>query len=118
LALLGWLPAGLAGLPWWLTLVATLALPVAYEPAVVAFTGGTIGKRLLRIEPISTADCRPLGRHDALLRAALVSLQLIAPWMWMRNIAWIIWDPGRQCFHDRWARSIVVTGFSRSDQKV
>jgi hypothetical protein len=35
----------------------------------------------------------------------------------VHNLAWVLWDPARQCWHDRIAGSIVVTGRVRTPQK-
>jgi hypothetical protein len=77
-ATIGWLVGALIGLaPLWGALLAVL-FASAYEPAL-ALLGGTIGKRLLRIEPISTWDCKSLCRSDALRRALVADLQLFPP---------------------------------------
>jgi hypothetical protein len=102
----GWPSAGIA-----------VTLAAAYEP-VAAALGGTWGKRLLRIEPISTNDGRALGRRDAVVRAALADLQLLVPLVGCYNLAWLLGDPARQCLHDRVTASVVVTGRSRPGQKV
>jgi len=115
LGALGLLLATLIGMSALWVLVVTIVFAAAYEPAL-ALTGGTLGKRLLRIEAISTWDCRPLSRSDSLRRALAADLQLI-PVVAAHNMAWLLWDPARQCLHDRIARSIVVTGRSRTPQK-
>lgn len=99
----------------WCVLVGLL-IALAYEP-VTAWFGGTIGKRLSRMEAISVWDCRPLGRRDALQRAFFVDLQLLVPPVAIRNTAWVLWDPARQALHDRQAASIVVTGRANKPYK-
>jgi hypothetical protein len=76
-----------------------------------------LGKRLTRIEPISAWDSRALGRADALRRALVADAQLLFPPLAIRNLAWVLWDPARQCLHDRVARSIVITGRTQRGQK-
>jgi hypothetical protein len=97
------------GLPGWWTLGAGALLAAAYEPVAV-LRGGTLGKRLLRIEPVSVWDGRPLGRGDALRRAGLVDAQLFVPPLAVRSLAWLLWDPARQCLHDRHAHCVVTDG--------
>jgi len=76
------------------------------------------GKRLLRIEPVSVWDSRALSRADGLRRALVVDAQILFPPLAVRNLAWLLWDPARQCLHDRAAASIVVAGRSRHIQRL
>ncbi len=98
---------------------AAVAVPLAmlYEP-LAALTGGTPGKRLLRIEPVSVWDGRSLGRADTLRRALTVSAQILLPPLALHNLAWLMWDPARQCLHDRNAGSMVIVGRSRQNRVV
>jgi hypothetical protein len=116
LAGVGWLATAAAGLPVLATAAVALVLGLAYEP-VTAMTGGTPGKRLLRIEPISIWGSRPLGRADTLRRALLADLQILFPPLAVRNVARVLWDPARQCLHDRLTACIVISGRSRPGRK-
>jgi len=116
LAAAGWLVATAAGSPLLASAAVVLVLVLAYEP-VTAMTGGTPGKRLLRIEPISIWGGRPLGRADTLRRAMFADLQILFPPLAVRNLAWILWDPARQCLHDRLAACIVIGGRTRPGRK-
>ena len=115
LAAVGWLAGALVGLPPLWEVIVAILFAAAYEPVLV-LGGGTVGKRLLRIEPISTWDCKPLCRSDAIHRALVADLQLVPP-IAVYNLAWLLWDPARQCLHDLVAGSIVVAGRSRTLQK-
>jgi RDD family len=117
-AAVGCLAAHLAGMPL-LESAAWVAGPLAvlYEP-LTALTGGTPGKRLLRIEPVSVWDSRKLGRPDVLRRALTINAQFFFPPLAVRNLAWLLWDPARQCMHDRVAASIVIAGRSRPGRKI
>jgi hypothetical protein len=118
LATLGWVLASLVGrAPPVPAAAIALLLAVAYEP-VTALTGGTAGKRLLRIEPISAWDSKPLDRADTLRRALFADAQLLFPPLAVRNLAWLLWDPARQCLHDRRVASIVIAGRSRPGRKI
>jgi hypothetical protein len=117
IAALGWVVAVLFQLPLWQTALVALALLCLYEPVSV-LNGATLGKRLIRIEAISTWDGRALGRDDALRRALSFDVQLLFPPLIIRNLAWLLWDPARQCSHDRRAASIVISGRSRPGQKL
>jgi RDD family protein len=95
---------------------AQVALAVLYEP-LTALTGGTPGKRLLHIEPISIWDGRTLNSADVLRRALFADAQILFPPLAVRNLAWLLCDPARQCLHDRRAACIVITGRTRRSQK-
>jgi hypothetical protein len=114
---LGWMDFLLLGLPTWPSAGLGLLLLCLYEPVSV-LTGGSPGKRLTRIEPISTWDNRTLSRGDALRRALYVDLQLLFPPLAVKNLAWLLWDPARQCLHDLRAASIVISGRSKPAQKL
>lgn len=94
-------------------LLVALPLALLYEP----LTDGTPGKRLLRIEPVSVWDSRALGRADGLRRALAVDVQILFPPLAIRNLDWLLWDPARQCWHDRVTASIIVAGRSRHGHK-
>jgi uncharacterized RDD family membrane protein YckC len=115
-AAVGGLTGVLLGLPSLWVLLVVILLGAAYEP-IAALTGGTLGKRLTRIQPISAWDSRPLNTGDTLRRALVADMQLLLPPVAVYNLAWLFWDPARQCWHDRVAASIVVTGRSRPPQK-
>jgi hypothetical protein len=117
LAAVGWIFAIQLGLSTWISAAIALILAILYEP-VTALTGGTPGKRLLRIDIISAWDSRALGRSDTVRRALLADLQLLFPPLAIRNLAWLLWDPARQCLHDRKAASIVTAGRPLPGQKV
>lgn len=116
LAAVGWLVAGIPGLPLLATAAIAVMLGLAYEPAT-AMTGGTLGKRLLRIEPVSIWDSRALSRADTLRRALFANLQILFPPLAFRNLGWLLWDPARQCLHDRLTACIVIAGRSRPGRK-
>jgi len=116
LAVSGWLLATAAGLPLPAAAAIAVVLGLVYEP-VTALTGGTLGKRLLRIEPISIWDGRTLSRADTLRRALLADAQLLLPPLAVRNLGWLLWDPARQCLHDRLAACIVIAGRTRPGRK-
>lgn len=97
--------------------VAAVVLPaLLYEP-VATWNGPSPGKRLLRIEPISVWSSRGLGRGDALRRAFLAAPQLLLPPLAMHNLAWLLGDPARQCWHDRRAHTIVIGRRTRPGHK-
>jgi hypothetical protein len=96
--------------------VIAAALALCHEP-LATLSGGTLGKRLLRIEPISILNGQPLTRADTVRRALFADVQILFPPLAVRNLAWVLWDPARQCLHDRRAASIVIAGRTRPGQK-
>ena len=118
LAAVGWLLASVVGgLPPVPAAAIAALMGAAYEP-VTALAGGTPGKRLLRIEPISAWDGRTLSRGDSLRRALFADAQLLFPPLAICNLAWLLSDPARQCLHDRRAASVVINGRSRPGRKI
>ncbi|MGH3742726.1 MAG: RDD family protein [Micromonosporaceae bacterium] len=108
LAAVGWSVGWASDAESWVSVVAGLLLGLSYEP-LVALRGGSVGKRVLRIQLISVWDVRPLSRRDALRRAILVNVQWVFLPLGLRNLFWLLADPARQCLHDRSAGSIVVS---------
>lgn len=116
IATLAWSVCALTGLPTRDDVSAFFLLLLLYEPAT-ALNGGTLGKRLVRIDSISIWDGRALKRGDVFRRAIVVDLQLLFPLLLIRNLAWILWDPARQCLHDRYSSSIVIAARTRPGRK-
>ena len=50
--------------------------------------------------------------------AVFADLQLLLPTIIIYNMARVLWDPARQCLHDRRAASIVIAGRSPHRRKV
>lgn len=117
IAAITWLICRSADLLPWPSAGIALGLAALYEPAAIV-VDGTLGKRLMRIEPISAWDARPLGRADALRRALVADAQFLFPPLAIRNLAWMLWDPARQCLHDRVAKSIVIAGRTQRGKKI
>ena len=94
-----------------------LVASLVYEP-VAGLRGGTLGKRILGIQPVSVWDSRPLNTADTLRRAFAVDAHIVLPILAVRSLACLLWDPSRQGLHDRAARSIVVSGRSSQGHKL
>jgi uncharacterized RDD family membrane protein YckC len=95
--------------------VLTFALYFAYEGAMTAARGQTLGKLMLRIRAARLADGAVPGQAGW-TRAAVYALPgalaalLVGPLFWLLNSLWCVWDrPYRQCLHDKAARTVVVT---------
>ncbi|MQA97821.1 MAG: hypothetical protein GEV11_25550 [Streptosporangiales bacterium] len=115
-AAIGWAIAGALGAPGWGTAAATALPALLYEP-IATYGGLSPGKHLLRIEPISIWTSTALGRADLLRRAIFAAPQVLLPPLAIYNLAWLLWDPARQCWHDRRTHSIVIDRRTRSGHK-
>ena len=74
--------------------------------------GQTIGKRVMGTAVV-TADTRsPVSGHAACGRAAVYALVPVVPSVGglfaLVNESWLLWDPRRQCLHDKAAGTVVV----------
>jgi uncharacterized RDD family membrane protein YckC len=74
--------------------------------------GQTIGKRVMGTKVV-TADTRaPISGNAACGRAAVYALVPAVPSVGglfaLINESWLLWDPRRQCLHDKAARTVVV----------
>ena len=80
---------------------------LAYETIMTVRDGRTFGKRWMRIRPV-TVDGRPLGWESAFGRAALYWLSGVLGWIGLLDPLWCLWDPDRQCVHDKVAGTLVI----------
>ncbi len=87
---------------WWQGV--TLVLAFAWHTAFLAQGGQTPGKRLLGIR-VTGADGGKLGGGQAFLRACgyIPSALFLG-----LGFLWALWDPRRQTWHDKAARTVVV----------
>jgi uncharacterized RDD family membrane protein YckC len=74
--------------------------------------GQTIGKRIMGTKVV-TADTRsPISGQAACGRAAVYALVPVVPSLGslfaLINESWLLWDPRRQCLHDKAAGTVVV----------
>ena len=74
--------------------------------------GQTIGKRVMGTKVV-TADTRsPISGQAACGRAAVYALVPVVPSVGglfaLINESWLLWDPRRQCLHDKAAGTVVV----------
>lgn len=83
------------------------ALFVVYETVATARYGRTFGKRWMKIRPL-TVDGHALGWGRALGRSAIQSLAGFLSWIGLLDPLWCLWDPDRQCLHDKIAGTLVV----------
>jgi uncharacterized RDD family membrane protein YckC len=80
---------------------------VAYETIATVRYGRTLGKRWMKIRPL-TLQGRPLGWGRAFGRVAIQQLLGLLSWIGLLDPLWCLWDADRQCLHDKVAGTLVV----------
>jgi len=88
------------------------AVSFGYDWLQHGLWGQTVGKRVMGTKVV-TADTRaPITGQAACGRAAVYALVPAVPSVGalfaLINEAWLLWDPRRQCLHDKAARTVVV----------
>lgn len=95
----------------WLT-VLWLAVTLVYSTVLVALTGATVGKRLLKIKVVNRLDGSPVGWSYAAVRALVPTVAGLIPVIgFALNIAVYVrafFHPLRQGLHDAAAGTVVV----------
>jgi uncharacterized RDD family membrane protein YckC len=85
---------------------------VIYATVMVALKGATLGKMAVGVRVRSVAADGPVGWGTALLRGAAAHVPNLIPILSyiypLLDPAWCLWDPQRQCLHDKIARTVVV----------
>jgi uncharacterized RDD family membrane protein YckC len=96
------LTAALKGAGYALGLLLAIAYFVYFEGGP---TGQTIGKRALGIRVISFDTGGPIGYGRAFVRyvGRIVSFVVL-----LLGYLWMLWDPEKQCWHDKMASDVVV----------
>jgi uncharacterized RDD family membrane protein YckC len=95
-----------------LLIAAAAVIMFVYDWAQHALWGQTLGKRALGTKVV-TADTRSkISGGAAASRAAVYALAPLVPFVGgifgLLNELWLLWDPQRQCLHDKAARTVVV----------
>jgi len=83
------------------------ALFVLYEGVATARYGRTLGKRWLKIRPV-TLEGQALGWGRSFGRAAAQWFASVLGWIGLVNYLWCLWDANTQCVHDKVAGTLVV----------
>lgn len=68
--------------------------------------GAALGKRALGLRVIDANTGGPIGRGRALVRQLGKSVSAAAVGL---GYLWVLWDPRRQAWHDKFANDVVVT---------
>ena len=82
-------------------------LYIVYETVATVRYGRTLGKRWMKIRAV-TDDGHALGFGRALARTVVQSLAGFLSWLGLLDPLWCLWDPDRQCLHDKIVGTLVV----------
>jgi uncharacterized RDD family membrane protein YckC len=86
--------------------LASLVVGIAYFGTLEGGpTGQTVGKKVMRIKVVRASTGDQLGFGTALLRWVAHFLSAI---VFLLGYFWMLWDPERQCWHDKIARTLVI----------
>jgi uncharacterized RDD family membrane protein YckC len=95
-----------------LLLALVLVIAFAYDTVQHAMWGQTLGKRALGTVVVRADNRSKITAGAAATRAAVYTLIPIIPilgWIFAAvNELWLLWDPQRQCLHDKAAHTLVV----------
>jgi uncharacterized RDD family membrane protein YckC len=80
---------------------------VIYEAATTVRYGRTLGKRWMKIRPL-TVDGHALGWGRAFARAAAQWMAGLLGWVGLIDDLWCLWDADRQCLHDKIVGTLVI----------
>jgi uncharacterized RDD family membrane protein YckC len=83
------------------------ALFVLYETVATVKWGRTLGKRWMRLRPVTLAG-GTLGWGKAFGRSSVGWLASWLGWLGLLDPLWCLWDGDRQCLHDKVAGTLVV----------
>ncbi len=76
-----------------------------YPIYFIGTTGATIGKRVMKIKVVKTNGSQP-NFVDAFLREVVG--KFVSAIILLIGYFWMLWDPNKQCLHDKIANTYVV----------
>ena len=82
-----------------------LGIKIVYQTIFVALYGASLGKMAMRIRVASLEDGNTPGWAAALNRAVF---RILSEIIFYLGFIWAMFDPYRQAWHDRTARTVVV----------
>jgi uncharacterized RDD family membrane protein YckC len=92
--------------------VATALVSFGYDWLQHGLWGQTIGKRVMGTKVVTAESRSPISGGAACGRAAVYALVPAVPSVGglfgLINELWLLWDPRRQCLHDKAAHTVVV----------
>jgi uncharacterized RDD family membrane protein YckC len=90
-------------------LAATFCLSVGYYWLLTGAWGTTIGKRAVGTWVVTAGTWAKIGIGAALIRALVFVVGgEVIPFFFLLDNLWLLWDPRRQCLHDKAAGTVVV----------
>jgi uncharacterized RDD family membrane protein YckC len=78
---------------------------IAYFTYFEGTTGQTFGKKALGIRVVDFATGGPIGYGRAFIRYIGKIVSTVAIFI---GYLWMLWDPEKQCWHDKFASDVVV----------
>ncbi|MEU9500449.1 RDD family protein [Streptomyces sp. NPDC048196] len=95
--------------PFYLTLLAAVAMVFLYSPLLTAGCGGTVGKLICGLTVVRVADGRRLSYGTALARHLAHLGMWAVPVLSQLDALFCLWDrPYRQCLHDKAVGTLVL----------
>jgi uncharacterized RDD family membrane protein YckC len=88
-----------------------LAIGAAYEIYFLSSRGATPGKSLLGMRVARVSDGHSPTAQEAAIRWAVPNIPGFFPIIGifsLVDVLWCLWDPNRQCLHDKVAKTVVV----------
>ncbi len=86
-------------------IIEVLFLKISYQSFFVWFYGSTLGKMLFKIRVISINTFEKPNFFEAFLRA---NLRIISEWFFSLGFIWAYFNPLKQTFHGKIAKTLVV----------
>ena len=72
-------------------------------------SGAGFGKRALNIRVVDLDTGEPIGYSRGFIRYIG---RLVSSFVFYLGYLWMLWDPEKQCWHDKFARDVVVPVYS------
>lgn len=90
----------------------------AYDWIQHGLWGQTIGKRVMGTKVVTAQTRSRVSGGAASGRAAVYCLipAVIGGIFWLIDVVWLLWDPRRQCLHDKVASTVVVKASTLAPQ--
>lgn len=89
-----------------------LVIGAAYEIYFISSRGATPGKSILSLRVANISDGKNPEMQSAAIRWAVIGLPQLVPaaggLFGLVDALWCLWDPNRQCIHDKPAKTVVI----------
>ena len=91
----------------------SLVIGAIYEIGMLVARGATVGKLATGMRVARVADGEKPQLQDAAIRWAVPGIAGLIPvaggLISLLDALWCLWDPNRQCLHDKAAKTVVVS---------